>query len=99
MESLIRVADRQGLLKGDLNLVQFSALNWLMGQEVTEHVELEKSRAYLTALAANEYANPHLIRALQEQTVVEEEPVDWVTPESEEDLREILEQFEGLSLD
>jgi hypothetical protein len=97
MESLVRVLDRQGLLKGDLNGVQFSMLNWLMGNEVEEDAERERNRFEMQALAANEQTNPQLLRHLQSlREEAEEEEVEWVTPQSEEELSAMLQDFESL---
>jgi hypothetical protein len=99
LETHIRLLDRQGLFKGDLNISQRTSLLWLMGKEIEEESELEKARALNFALAANPNTSGEFIKILMEQEekpeyIYEDEP-DWQTPENIEEVQKLIRDFES----
>ena len=96
MGSLIRVLDRQGILKGDLNVVQRSGLMWLMNEEVQEQIGLEQYRALNNALGSNPQTSGEYIETLlKDDSVGAEEEIfetadEWTTPEGIEDITALL---------
>ena len=96
---MIRLYERQDIFKGDLNNIQQVALQWLMNEQISEQVEIEKIHAQITALSGNPHTNPQLVKQLFiDEQQEEEENVEWLTPQSEEELQQILQDFGGLSL-
>jgi DNA transposition AAA+ family ATPase len=95
LESAIRVIDRQGLLKGDLNIVQRAGLQWLMNQEVDDQVELERLRIEYTALASHPGTQTKFLEALMKQRQLQETEVvytesEWTTPQSMDEIERYL---------
>lgn len=88
IENLIRVTDRQDLFKGDLNMIQRLALQWLMDDEQRELAELETIRTKNFALAANPVTSGEFLKVLFEEKEDPEE--EWI----EADL-DNLEEFIG----
>lgn len=86
MNSLIRLADRKGLLKGKLNLLQEEALQWLMIRENEERISIERERMKYTILAGN----PQLWKVLYEDEEDERfGEIEWTTPQSYEEVEEL----------
>lgn len=85
---LIRLADRKGLLKGDLNVLQDRALVWLLGEDFIIASEIEKERMKYTLLASN----PELYHQLYEsdEDEIDDSDVEWLVPETVEDVEDIL---------
>lgn len=92
METLIRVTERQGLFKGDLNLVQRLALQWLMNDEQDEMVELENLRAKNYALASNPATSSEFLKALFEEP--ETEDVEWIEVSDLNQVEDLLKKFD-----
>ena len=93
MKIAVRLADKKGLLQGDVNLLQESALQWRMTDEIDQEVMLEKERMKYTILAAN----PHLYKQLYEETdtdEIDDEDVEWIIPESLDEIEKIMEILE-----
>lgn len=86
-----RLLDRQGLLRGDLSLVQRAGLQWIMNQEIRDQVELERVRIESFALAANPVTSSEFLKALFEQH--EQEDEEWATPQSKEEAQALLEEI------
>lgn len=87
---MIRLAERQGLLKGDLNTLQLRALQWLIIDEMRAERELEEARAKVIVLAGN----PQLYEHLWPET--QDENIQWVTPQSVEEVEDIVGYLESL---
>lgn len=86
MNTLIRLADRKGFLKGHLNTLQHEALQWLMIEESTELFDIERERMKYTILAAN----PSLFDSLYGEEKVEAN-VEWITPRTAEEFARVEE--------
>lgn len=88
MKSLIRLADRKGLLKGHLNAVQEEALQWLMVDEAETTYNAERERMKYTILAGNVNLWKYLFEDEEnrEDYEVDDEEVEWITPSSHEDI-------------
>lgn len=83
--------DRQGLLKGDLNVVQQLGLMWTISNENEEKIDLEKLRAVNTGLATNPAtAKDFIMNMLKEEPkeVIEEQAE--FTPRSAQEIEEFL---------
>jgi hypothetical protein len=94
LDTLFTTMDRQGLLKGDLNVLQRTGLIWLMGQEIKEQAELERIRMETNALASNQHTSTEFLKQIfkeREEEAPQEE--EWITPTSAEDLEDLLNQF------
>lgn len=96
----MRILDRQKKFEGDLNSVQNAALQWLMLDQMKEEMEIRKVDWEMMALAANPATNKALLDHLHQSqtddgflTPEEETKIDWVTPESSEEVDEILSIF------
>lgn len=102
-ESTLRILDRQGLLKGDLNELQRSGLTWLMQREIEDKISLERIRTENMAIAANPTANPKFLEHLRNQREEKENPetlegelsqegmdVEWLTPTSVNEIEDVL---------
>ena len=87
----IRLADRRGILKGELNPLQNYALQIALLEEDKVTFEAEENRMRYTLLASN----PELYKKIFRDPVVEEDEVgvEWITPESAEDVDFILEDY------
>ena len=84
---MIRLADRKGILKGNLHFLQEEALQWLMLDEVEQEVNLEKERMKYTILAGN----PHLWKELySEDEEPNSEDIEWIVPKSIEEIEQIM---------
>jgi len=64
-----------------------------MNIEADEAAALEKQRYEILALASNQHANPKLLEHLFEREP-EEEGIQWLTPQTDEELNEILKEFQ-----
>lgn len=99
LEATIRLYDRQERFKGDVSPLQSFVLSWLIGDELIREQEQKRQDYEIMALAANQGANPHLIKSLQKETETpDEEAVEWFTPQSEEEIQNVLERFNGLPI-
>jgi hypothetical protein len=87
---MIRLAERQGLLKGNLNTLQLQALQWLIIDEMKAERELEEARAKVTVLTGNPQLYKHLWPDNQDQDI------QWVTPQSQEEVEDLVSYLEGL---
>jgi hypothetical protein len=87
---MIRLAERQGILKGDLNTLQLRALQWLIIDEMRAESELEEARAKITVLAGNPQLYEHL------WPKEEDENIEWITPQSVEEVEDIVSYLESL---
>jgi hypothetical protein len=98
------VLDRQKKFEGDLNLMQTIMLQWLMAEESKEEIEAKYLDWEMNALAANQATNRPLIDQLQKRHLSEERDdgflspqeeaaIDWITPESPEEVEEMLDFF------
>ena len=85
---LIRLADRKGTLRGDLNTLQERALIWLLGEDFNIASEIEKERMKYTLLAGQ----PELYHQLYEgdEDQIDDSDVEWMVPETVEDVEDIL---------
>lgn len=105
--SVLKIADRQGLLKGDLNWIQRSGLSYLMNKETDELVAVERARMENTALATNQHTSQAFLeemfksRSTQDELEVELEEqgyeVDWHTPSDASEVEDVLRNL-GLSV-
>jgi hypothetical protein len=91
MRFLIRLADRRGFLKGELNTLQEEALRWKLVEESEESYELEKERMKYTILAGN----IHLWQELYKED--DDADVEWITPRSAEDLELVMKILDGVN--
>lgn len=67
-----------------------------MNQELDDKLSLERTRIESFALASNQGTSPEFIKALFANKITEEEQDqggDWVTPESADELEELLNRF------
>jgi hypothetical protein len=89
--------DRQGLLQGDLNILQRASLQWMMNQEIIEQAELERMRIEAYALASNESTSPSFVKNLfADRQEEERESVEqWTTPTDPEGLERWLNESLG----
>lgn len=97
MKSLIRLADKKGLLKGSLNVLQEEALQWLIIDNAELDAQREHERMKYTILAGNVQLWQYLFKdeeALEEYEVPDEE-VEWFTPSSAEDIQAIESLLQG----
>ena len=78
---------------GDLNIIQYLALNFALGKERTDLVEIERERMKYTILAGN----VPLYQSLYEDKNVEEsfdnKDVEWITPTSIEEAEELMKMI------
>lgn len=89
--------NRVGKLSGNLNAIQLEALRWLTQSEHEEQQDRDKLWMQVIALAANEHANPDLLKQLMEEgEEVQDESVEWISPENEEEMQEMIRVFQGL---
>lgn len=89
LQTLIRLADRKGILRGDLNGLQERALLWLISEDFTISTELEKERMKYTLLAGN----PQLYEQLYQQDddgAPDDADVEWMVPESVDEVEDVL---------
>jgi hypothetical protein len=86
LRTYIRLADKKGLLKGHLNILQDEALQWLMIDEVIYNTERERERMKYTILAGNIQLYQELY---PDQDKEDEEEIDWITPQSAEEIEQI----------
>ena len=86
---MIRLAERQGILQGDLNTLQLRALQWLIIDEMTAESELEEARAKVIVLAGN----PQLFEHLWPEG---HDDVQYLTPQSIEEAEDIVAYLESL---
>lgn len=85
IKTMIRLWSRQGLLTGDLNLVQQYCLAWALSDETEERVNGFK----LNLLAIN----PEMYRTLYEESGLDQEDdAPWITPRDEDEANAILDQ-------
>lgn len=93
LPAMIRLADRKGALTGALSPLQEEALQWLIINEMEENVSIERERMKYTILAGN----LHLWRELYgEEEEVDEGEIEWVTPQSAEEIEGILQVLQKL---
>lgn len=86
---LIRLADRKGILKGDLNSLQERSLLWLLGEDFNLEAELERERMKYTLLAGNQDLYHQLYE--QDEDQIDDSDVEWLVPESVDEVEEILD--------
>lgn len=101
LQTFLRVLDRQGILKGDLNVTQRLGLMWLMNQEIKEDVAIERVRLENYALASNPNTSQvyleHLFEKRNEDNEMEADlqnegiDVEWQTPKSPEEVSDVLD--------
>lgn len=72
-----------------------TALAWLMSSEIEDQGELNRAQMEFEALVANPSTNPKLIKELFKDK--DEEDVQWITPQSEADLQELLTSWQTIS--
>lgn len=103
LETFVKVLERQGKLKGDLNWTQRASLMWIMGREIEDDVKLERMRAESFALASNQQTSPKYIEHLMSlhedkdnDPIEGDYEVKWQTPTSIEEVRDVLANL-GLS--
>lgn len=89
MKARVKLAQEQGLLKGDLNILQDSALQSLLLEEGENKSNLEEERVKFMILANN----PELYKALFLDRESEEENIEWLGPHSAEDVEDILADY------
>lgn len=89
---MVRLAERQGILKGDLNLLQEEALQWIMMNEMENIAILEKERMKYTILAGN----THLWQELYGEEQEDDGEVEWIVPKSAEEFAQIENILAGL---
>jgi hypothetical protein len=88
---LLKMTERQGLLKGDLNFVQRIGLQWLMELDIKERDDIERLRIETTALASNPATSGEFLKYLFEQREQEEqEEIEWVTPHTPQEMEMLL---------
>lgn len=91
----MRLANRKGLLQGKLNAVQEEALQWLLVDEIEQQIALEKERMKYTVLAGNVALWQQLYGNDQDDEVPNDEDIEWVRPESAEDVEAMLSVLEA----
>ena len=96
LSTLAYLYEKQGRFTGDLNAVQSNILNWLMIDKEKHEMEMKRQDYEVMALANNERTNVELIKQLHQSDEIDEEEVEWVTPQSEEDVQNILAQLAEL---
>jgi len=89
LRSLFQMMDRQGLLRGDLSLVQRTGLQFLMNQEIEDRIELERIRTENMALASNPATSGEFLKYLFDDKEAQEVE-QWVTPKSTDEIEEML---------
>lgn len=93
IRSTLLILDRQKKLEGDLNIIQQTAVAWLIGNDIEKQIDLEKLRAVNTGLATNPATAKEFITSLLdddrkiEETVTDEK---WTTPKSVQEIEEFL---------
>ena len=100
LTSFMKILDRQGILKGDLNLVQRTGLIYLMDREMDEMVALEKVRMENNAITSNPKTSQvyleQLFRERQSEDELSEElqregyEVEWHTPTDASEVEDVL---------
>lgn len=91
MRSALKILDRQGYFKGDLNYLQRASLIHLMETETEERIELERGRMDNNAIAANPVTNAeYLKQRMQEISKEEAEEIEWLTPENADEIEKTL---------
>lgn len=95
---LIRLADRKGLLKGDLNSLQERAMVWLLNEDFHISTELERERMKYTLLAGNPELYERLYQEPDEDEI-DDSDVEWMVPESVEDIQEIMSVLEQTQIE
>lgn len=91
----MRLLDRQGLLKGDLNILQQNGLAWVLGYESQQMVDFEKYRTINTGLVTNPATSKGFLKRLldeQEPQTIHESSDEWMTPQSLQDIEAFLQQ-------
>jgi hypothetical protein len=88
VKALIRLADRRGLLKGDLNALQLEALQWLVIDEQESEAEIFETNLRFLVLSNN----PQLYQHIWPD---EDEGVEWRTPQSEEEIEALISEIES----
>lgn len=104
--SFLRVLDRQGMLKGDLNWIQRDGLAYLMKKEIDEDISLEKVRMENTAIASNPQTGQvylqHILNQEKEDELeieLQDEgyEVNWHTPTDPSEVQDVLRNL-GLNV-
>ncbi len=89
--------DRQGMFQGDLNVTQQLALAWIINQEATREIDLEKLRATNIALATNPATSRDFLMSMLEEEIEDEvqyvtDNKGWTTPSSVTEIEEFLKR-------
>lgn len=97
LKSQIRLAEKRGLLSGQINLLQEEALAWLLIDDAELDARKERERMKYTILAAN----PHMYKALYEDEdedgdIPRDQDIEWITPKSVEELQEVQSLLSGI---
>jgi hypothetical protein len=95
-KSQVRLAEKRGLFKGSLNLLQEEALAWVLIDDAEIAVTVERERMKYTMLAANPQLYKILYNEDEDDDVPRDEDVDWFTPESFEDIDAIEKLLAGV---
>jgi hypothetical protein len=97
VDHMLKMADRQGLLKGDLNYIQRFGLSRVMNREQADLIELETIRTENMALASNPATSSEFLKALFEDRKVTEvfDTSEWQSPEAAEDIQDFLQRAFG----
>lgn len=98
--SFLKVLDRQGMLKGDLNWIQRDGLTYLMNTEIEDEIAFEKVRMENTAIASNPQTGQAYLQHILSNTEQEDEleaelreegfEVDWHTPIDPSEVEDVL---------
>jgi len=83
------VIDRQRKFEGDINSVQFHALQWLMADDLDVENLKEENRAKLNTLITN----PQMYEKLFGDEADDSDEIKWVTPRSAEDIEQIMSEL------
>jgi hypothetical protein len=104
LETFLRVQERQGRLKGDLNWIQRTGLMWIMGRDLDDDVAIERMRAESFALAANPTTSPKYLEHLmslhddsESEDELDDDEVEWLTPSSVDEVTDVLQNL-GLAI-
>lgn len=87
MKALIRLADRRGIFKGDLDPLQNEALQWLLIDEAQAEADKYDTQLRFTVLSG---MNPQLYKTIWKDD--DNQEAEWITPRSQEEI-DILESL------
>lgn len=80
---------------GDLNIIQYLALNFVIGKERADMVTFEKERMKYTILAGNVplYQSLYEDKSIEDEFSKETGEVEWISPNSLEEAEKLLEMM------